>query len=685
MPTNTKLVTKIRRFLLWTLIALALLLLIVRLSLPFAVQSGFSYWFEQQGIDAGIEDVSFDFSDGSLLMTGINGDKQGSNVFKLESLSLKWSWAGLMNNHVRITGVGLDGLTLGAIKQSEDTMIVAGIDPAKLAASETVEPKNVENEKTGKPSQWKITLEALSLKAVNLCYADKTRSNLDYCSQFGELAWRGDLAFDLAQLTPDVVPLFAKGSLTLNDWLVHNNHLQRDMLKLTSVEINDISIETLSDLSIAQTSIDTLQLLHRNSDKLTTQVSGFGRLSIDNLTLKQSLNQANSLHIAQIKIEDHELLLLKDQNEQLEINEWIPGDAVATKAEDASSDAEPFQFAVDRFVYESEKSIAYIDQSLGEPFGVNFKNTQLEVSNIDSTKPDQDSEVNYSAQYADHGQLKLAGVARPLAAKPSFSIEGDLKGLDLRDISAFTKSAIGHSIKSGQLDAKLKLVADNSVLDSRVDLTLYHFQLKSVSKADADKLDSAIGFPLNPALSMLRDRDDSIHLSIPVTGDLHNPDFDPSKVLKKAFSKAMTSAVVGYFTPFGLVTVADTLFSLATALRFDPIKFEPASSEPDGRATENLSKIVKLMKGRPGVHITLCSFTNSADRQILLPETADITNPDELELNDEQSASLTELANQRSTKSKQLLVSAGIDADRLVLCEAEHTEGEGLAGVELSI
>lgn len=679
------LITKLRRVFFWTIVVIAVLLLIARLSLPFMVQNGFSYWFEQQQIDASIEDVSFDFSDGSLLISGISGEKQGSNVFKLESLSLKWSWAGLLDNHARIIGIGLDGLTLAAVKQSADTMIVAGIDPAKLAGDETVEPKSTDSDEASKSTPWKITLEALSIKAVNLCYADKTRSNLDYCSQFGELAWRGDLAFDLAQLTSDVVPLFAEGSLTLKDWLVHNNHLQRDMLKLTSVAVTDISIDTLSDLSISQVSIDALQLLHRNSDKLTTQVSGFGRLSIDGFSLKQ----LNNLHIAQIKIEDHELLLLKGKDEQLEINEWIPGDAVASEPERETTASEPFQFVIDRFVYESEKSIAYIDQSLGEPFGVNLKNTQIEVTNIDSTQPDQDSEVSYSAQYADHGQLKLAGVARPLAAKPSFAIEGDLKGLDLRDVSAFTKSAIGHSIKSGQLDAKLKLVADNSVLDSRVDLSLYHFQLKSLSKADAEKLDSAIGFPLNPALSMLRDRDDSIHLSIPVTGDLQNPDFDPNKVLKKAFTKAMTSAVVGYFTPFGLVTVADTLFTLATALRFDPVKFESASSEVDSKAEENLSKIAKLMKERPGVHITLCSFTNTADRQVLLPDTADeivdTGNPDGFELSNEQRALLTDLANQRSARSKQSLVDAGIDADRLVLCEAEHTEGEGLAGVELSI
>ncbi len=92
---------------------------------------------------------------------------------------------------------------------------------------------------------------------------------------------------------------------------------------------------------------------------------------------------------------------------------------------------------------------------------------------------------------------------------------------------------------------------------------------------------------------------------------------------------------------------------------------------------------------KTGVHITLCSFTNTADRQLLQPETADEVDetdkPDKLELTDEQRVGLTELANQRPTKSKQWLVDAGIDAARLVLCEAEHIEGEGLAGDELNI
>jgi len=46
---------------------------------------------------------------------------------------------------------------------------------------------------------------------------------------------------------------------------------------------------------------------------------------------------------------------------------------------------------------------------------------------------------------------------------------------------------------------------------------------------------------------------------------------------------------------------------------------------------------------------------------------------------------LAELGEARAAAVKEALVTGQIDAARLVLCASEHAEGEGLAGVEISI
>ncbi len=97
-----------------------------------------------------------------------------------------------------------------------------------------------------------------------------------------------------------------------------------------------------------------------------------------------------------------------------------------------------------------------------------------------------------------------------------------------------------------------------------------------------------------------------------------------------------------------------------------------------------LEKIAALMQERPGVSVTLCTYTNSADRNLLLPETAEIA-VDELELNDEQIAVLEKLGEARRDQIEDYLVAKKVDPARLISCDTEHREGTKPGGVEISI
>ena len=373
---------------------------------------------------------------------------------------------------------------------------------------------------------------------------------------------------------------------------------------------------------------------------------------------------------------------------RLEIEEWLgllPAQDDSSLEPDTTTEAaSPFHYQLGKFVYQTPESLQYIDSSLQPPLQVKLSEIELIVESIDSNQPQQPSNIRYSANIGEHGNIKLEGTATPLAAKPSFDVGGNLAGIDLRQLSSFTVEAIGHSIDSGQLDADLKLVAEESVLNSEIDLKLHHFELTAKSPDDEENVNSSFGFPLNASLSLLKDRDNRIQLNIPVTGDLENPEFNPNDAIQQAVSTAITAAIINYYTPFGLVTLADGLFSLATALDFDPVVFDAGSAAITASSQEGLDKIATLMDERPGVHITLCPFTNTADRVSLIPDTAEIA-ADELELSDEQGKLLSDLGESRSSAVKQYLADRQIDAARLVLCNSKHVEGEGLSGTKISI
>ena len=189
---------------------------------------------------------------------------------------------------------------------------------------------------------------------------------------------------------------------------------------------------------------------------------------------------------------------------------------------------------------------------------------------------------------------------------------------------------------------------------------------------------------------LLRDKDNSIHLDIPITGDVTSPSFNPMDAIIKATSKAATVTLITFYTPYGLIYAGGNLaFDLATALNFDPVEFTPGSAEISNSSKQQLEKLSKLLSEKPQIHLTLCGVTNQQDVFALYPGLQEKleNNKAEIKLTDKQSSQLNQLARERQINSKNYLVKQlGIKHDRLILCAPEHKiETDAVAGVEIII
>jgi len=687
---------------LWILGIVLALFVAARLSLPSLVEYSIVNWFEQQGMQAKVEEIHFDLSNGKFAIGGITANKQETPALELDEISADWSWSGLFSSEARVKSIKLDGLAFGVEKTEDGNLIVAGLDVNKLSKTSTdteTAPDVTEQE----PMGWQVSLDELLLSNFDICYrqpdqdycshfetlgwqgelkidlskldnpalpiyangrfgidalqvhdnllnrdlvnfeqfsiegiditsfdsvgfADLKLSNFnfcikqaeedscghfdelnwqgdlianlsildgtppplnakgtfridvltihdnildrniasferfsieeidiatlesvglsgltlsdfnacyklpdqDYCSHFDRLAWQGNLKANLSKLDGTTPPITAQGSFGIDALQIHNNSLNRDLASFDQLLVEEIDIASLDSMAFKTLSLAPLTLLKRSDDKLAPQITRFEKIQLDNVALKT----LQKLSIEQITIKDHELFLINKVDKTLELQEWLP--AQSTSEEPASDkpteQSGSFQYVINKFVYETDKSIQYRDNSLEKPFVVDLNNIVIKINNIDSSKPEQNSNIEYNAQYAEHGKISLEGTAKPLLEKPSFNMTGNISGLDLRDVSPFTSEAIGHTIKSGQLDADLKLNADKGILNSEIDLKLHQFELTALSPEDEAKLNADFGFPLNSSLSLLKDDSNKIELNIPITGDLENPDFDDNVI-----------------------------------------------------------------------------------------------------------------------------------------------------------
>jgi len=673
MPVNRR----IKMFLLWPLLVIVALVAILRLALAPLTEFAITDWLLQQGIESEIEDIAYDLRKGRFELRGLRAGTPADPLLAVDTLTVEWAWRPLFDNRLRLEAVSLGGVFVDIERGPQAQLVIAGID---LGAGQP-ETAPIADSDNSEPLAWTLDFGDFEIDGFKHCY--RAPPQHDYCGGFAELAWQGSLSLDLAQLDAEVLPLNAAGDFRLDALELLNNRLERVLLSFDRFSLEQVRIDGLGQIGIGTVELDMLALLERAENQQQSHITRLDQLSLTQLDLRD----LQRLEIGTVEVRGHEAALVKRQDGALEIEEWLPSASDAQPVAETSAEngkAGGFSFALGKLDYSSERSLRYQDNSLEQAFVVDLNSIRLTLEGLDSETPDLPSRLEYSARYATHGKIEITGSVTPLSGKPFFDLAGRIEGLDMRDVSPFTIDAIGHRIKSGQLDADLRLKAERAVLDSLVDLTLNEFTLTATSAENEAKLDSSFGFPLNASLSLLRDRENRIQLEIPITGDLENPDFDPNDAIRQAMSSAITAAVLNYYTPFGLVTLADGLFSLATALEFEPVVYPAGVSDIAQTETAELDKIATLMTERPGVDVTLCGFTNSADRIALFAETAEVA-ADELELTGEQLAALAQLGEARASAVKDYLVAKQIDAARLVLCDSEHAEGAELSGIEISI
>lgn len=676
------------RFFLAVLIILILLALI-RASLPLAIKLGATSWLESQGVETSIGDIEISLLDGSFAINDVAGKNKNGKGFSLVRFGFSWQWKPLFDNLAIVNHMEIKSLKVDATFFDNGDMNIAGL--VIKAASEVPQPEPpTQSSEKAPATTWDATVKNITFSDVELCiqqYANTDKLIIDYCGKLADFEWIGDVSFKPSiQAETTTPPLYAQGTLSMHDIALQNNQLKLALMNVESIDVKTIDIDTPMNISIDNIRITKFSALQRanKTSPQDAQAFAFDRLNIHPL----KLSQLNNLTLGTIDLIDTSIHLLANKDGRMEYERWLPEkqQAVPTGQKDTPEPTSaPFHFAFDRFNIITKHYIVFIDDSRKEPLTANIHNIDLSLTQLNSKNPDDLSHITLTLAIDKHGSFKLDVDANPLSDRPTVKGTGEISGFDLKILAPLTKQYIGHNIKSGQLDTDLKLSINKGIMDINMGLALHQFELKTLNKEEAEKLNSEFGFPLNSSLSLLRDKDNTIRLDLPVTGDIDSPEFDPRDALVTASSKAITAAVIHYYTPFGLVFAAGSLLDLATALSFEPVLFDAGTSELNSSHKQQLDKLVALMDERPGIHLTLCGISNNADKDKLLPEQKSTTATKNLPISKEALATLNQLAIARSANVKDYLVKEkSVKASRLIECSPEFINNE-ISGVEISI
>lgn len=483
-----------------------------------------------------------------------------------------------------------------------------------------------------------------------------------------QLGWQGQAGW-----SADTGPQ-AKGALQTGKLNARQPAQQLILADWAALQAPSIQITQDSDqktvVDIASITIDTPQAL-----RALEQDNAKPLLDAQRLTVGPSRVEVGThLALGPIRAEAAELTVIRRENGKLALLDRLTQKSAESQSDQNAPPAEqqpPLRISVAGFELGDASRVDFTDHSVKPVFHQQLAITKLTAGAMDSAAPKTWTPVSLNGRLGEYSALALAGKAQPFSKKLNLELNGTLKSINLPPLSSYTTESLGYTVQSGQLNSEISIKVTNDVLDGEARLVLNKLTVKAADAKRLARLTHELSMPLEAALNMLRDGDDNIRLTLPVSGDIAKPSFDFSDIINTAMGNALKKAALSYIKyalqPYGsLITLAEYAGKAANRLALKDVPFPAGSTEPEGDQNVYLDKVKSLLNERPKLGIRICGIATAADRTTLGEQVRAQDKP--AEIGDEL---LLELARRRSGEIKRLLVDRGIAPDRLFVCNPE--------------
>ena len=534
---------------------------------------------------------------------------------------------------------------------------------------------------------------------------------LNLAQTLGALSWQGDIQTDLAD--PQNT-LALKGNLSLGQWQLDDLSGRGRLAQFASLSLSDIDLQGIHQIGLSAVNLDGVFVLTEAGQEKS--VASLGGLAVTEVALQD----INKLNLAGVSLRDIQAEITRGEDGKLgEIDDWVadiqsrvdgflqqlnasmgakgapaaqtenpeesvaaaPGDAESggTKSADTETAAEPFEFAVNEVSLSGDNRLVFHDQGIKPhvTHPVTFK--RLTVGKLDSTDINTMTPLELEAALYEYGSLTVSGEATPLQSLQGLNadIRADIKGVELPELSPYLEGATGYHAESGQLNIRSKAKISAGQLDSETKVKILRVELEPMDQAIIDKLSKKLSMPVETALSVITDSDNTLALTVPVKGDLTNPDIHLDRIILGAVGQAVTNAAFTYFKyavqPFGaIMLVSEKIGDMTLQAKFEPALFVPGTANIVPEQQGYLEKVAGMIKEKDEFSILVCVMVTDQDFQA---RENPVTPPEGKSYQwDEASEALAKA--RLSTIKSSLINDYGLAPDRVQSCRPQIGSGK---------
>lgn len=237
-------------------------------------------------------------------------------------------------------------------------------------------------------------------------------------------------------------------------------------------------------------------------------------------------------------------------------------------------------------------SANFADFSLTPNFATALGQLNGSIGTIDNQRPLVAS-VDIEGRVDRYAPVTIKGGLTPFDPLNSLDIATRFRNVELTTLTPYSGKFAGYRIRKGRLNLDLRYRIEQGQLNAENKLLLEGLQL-------GEKVDSpdAVDLPVRLAVALLKDTNGNIDLSLPVSGNLEDPQFSVMPIVWQTLRNLLLRATQAPFKFIaGLVSGDDQDLS--------QVSFAPGQKELDGSAQSALDTLASALQERPALTLEI--------------------------------------------------------------------------------
>lgn len=203
------------------------------------------------------------------------------------------------------------------------------------------------------------------------------------------------------------------------------------------------------------------------------------------------------------------------------------------------------------------------------------------------------ADLSLRGRVAGSGSLEVSGRINPFTRPVALDVRGQVRDLELPQLSPYSRKYAGYGIERGKLSAEVNYrISAEGQLQATHQIVLNQLRFGERSdSADAPNL------PVKLAVALLADRHGVIDINLPVSGSINDPDFRIGPIVWKMVLNLIGKAII---SPFSLIAGA-----LSGQEQLQQIDFAPGRSDLDAASRQKLETVASMVIDKPTLRMTL--------------------------------------------------------------------------------